>query len=63
MVKKAGPYKISQRRNGKFMVTKRGGKIIHGEEKVKILQDAGKLKKLKPKKKDEAAAPAEGTAT
>lgn len=54
-MKKASSYKISKKRSGRFVVEKRGGGVINGEAKVKILQDAGKLKKLKPKAKEEAA--------
>ena len=58
-VKKAPAFKIKQRGNGRFVVTKRGGGVINGEEKVKILQEAGKIKKLKAKAKAEGeAAPA-----
>lgn len=58
-VKKAPKFKIKQRGNGRFVVTKRGGGVINGEEKVKILQEAGKIKKLKAKAKPEGeAAPA-----
>ncbi len=59
-MKKAPAFKIKQRGNGRFVVTKRGGGVVNGEEKVKILVDAGKLKKLKAKAKPaaEEAAPA-----
>ncbi len=60
-MKKAPAFKIKQRGNGRFVVTKRGGGVINGAEKVKILQDAGKLKKMKAKAKpaaDGEAAPA-----
>lgn len=52
---KAKPYKISTKKSGRFMVTKRGGGLINGEEKTKILLEAGKIKKLKPKAKEAAA--------
>lgn len=57
MVKKANDLKALKKRNGRFIVRQRGGKLIHGEEKTKFLQDAGLVKKLKPKAKE---APAEG---
>lgn len=58
MVKKAKATKIAKKRNGRFMVLKRGGGIINAADKVKTLEDAGKIKKLKPKAKDAPAAPA-----
>lgn len=57
-MKKAKAVKALKKRNGKFVVRARGGKLVHGEEKTKFLQEAGLVKKLKPKAKD--AAPAEG---
>lgn len=57
---KASPYSIGQRRDGRYMVQKRGGGFINGEEKIKILAEAGKIKMMKPKPKDEAPAD-EGT--
>jgi hypothetical protein len=57
VVKKAKAHKIGKKRNGKFIVIARGGKLVNGPEKTKILQAAGKVKTLTPKKKD---APAEG---
>ena len=55
-IKKASDYKIEKRRNGRFVVKKRGGGLLHGEEKTKVLQAAGKVKVLTPKAKE---APAE----
>jgi len=59
-IKKASDYTIETRRNGRFSVHKRGGGLINGEEKTKILQAAGKVKVLKAKAKPapEADAPA-----
>ena len=59
MVKKAKAHKIEKKRNGKFIVRARGGKLVNGADKTKALLDAGVVKKLTPKKKDEAPA-AEG---
>ncbi len=55
-IKKAGAFKIKERRNGRFQVLKRGGGRVNGDEKTKVLQEAGKVKKLKPKAKEAAAA-------
>jgi len=52
-------YRIEKKRNGRYMVFGRGGNQINAEEKVKILQEAGLTKKLKPK----AAAAPEGGET
>lgn len=57
-MKKAAAHKIVKKKNGRYEVHKRGGGLINGAEKLKILQDAGKVKKLKPKAKAEAEAPA-----
>jgi hypothetical protein len=59
-VKKASSTKVVKKRNGRYMVRKRGGGLINAADKVKALQDAGVVKKLKPKAKAEAA---EGAAT
>ena len=54
--KQTSAYKISKKRSGRFMVEKRGGAgTINGEEKTKILQEAGLVKKMKSKPKEEAA--------
>ena len=59
-MKKAAVHKIVKKKNGRYSVQKRGGGLINGAEKLKILQDAGVVKKLKAKAK---AAPAEPAAT
>ena len=59
-MKKAKSVKATKKRNGRYMVCKRGGKVINGEDKVKFLQEAGLAKKLKAKAKPAAVAPAEG---
>ena len=59
-------YKIVKKRSGKYMIFTKGGKTINADEKVKILQDKGLIKKLTPKKKEEepaAEASAEAPAT
>lgn len=58
MVKKAASQKVTKKRNGRFMVRKRGGGLVNGADKVAFLQEKGLLKKLNPKKKAEAEAPA-----
>ena len=51
-------FKVTERRNGRFTVKKRGGKLVSGEAKVKVLLERGLIKKMKPKAKaEEAAAP------
>ena len=55
-MKKASPYKVVKRRNGRHVVRMRGGKLVNGPEKTKILIEAGLVKKLKPKAKDAAPA-------
>ena len=54
-MKKAADVKVGKKRNGKFTVSKRGGGLVNGPDKVKILQEKGLLKKLTAKKKDEPA--------
>ena len=58
MVKKAADHKVTKKRNGRFMVRKRGGGLVNGADKVTFLQEKGALKKMTPKKKVEAEAPA-----
>jgi hypothetical protein len=62
----AAAYKIKKKKNGRFSVVKKGGKTINGEEKLKILIEAGIVKQAMPKPApveeapaEEAAAPAE----
>lgn len=57
-MKKAADYKIVKKKNGRFAVRKRGGGLVNGADKLKVLQDAGKVKKLKPKAKAEGEAQA-----
>ncbi len=59
MVKKANDIKALKKRNGKFVVRARGGKLIHGADKTKFLQEKGLVKKLKSKPKA-VETPAEG---
>jgi len=56
-VKKTAKYTITQKRSGRYSVMSPEAKMINGEEKVKILIEAG-LIKVKVKK----AAPAEAAA-
>ena len=51
MVKKASDIRALKKRNGRFIVRERGGKLVHGVEKTKFLLDQGLIKKLKPKAK------------
>ncbi len=57
-MKKAAQVKVTKKRNGRFMVRKRGGGLLHGADKVKVLEEKGVVKKLKAKAKPEAEAPA-----
>jgi len=59
MAKKAvtAPYKIEKRSDNRYQVKKRCGGNINGEEKVKILLEAGLIKtKLAAKPVEEAPA-------
>lgn len=59
-MKKQPAMKAVKKRNGKFMVRKRGGGLVKGADKAKFLVEAGLVKKLKPKAKAEGdAAPAQ----
>ncbi len=56
--KKAGekkPYRVVKKRSGRYMVIKKKGKYVNGEEKVKILLAEGLIKAMKPKAKPAAA--------
>ncbi len=61
--KKANPeYKLIQKRSKRWAVLGKDGEYINGEEKVKILVEAGKVKVERAKKKVKepaAEAPAE----
>jgi hypothetical protein len=59
-MKKAKATKVVKKRSGRFMVKKRGGGLLKGADKVKALEEAGVVKKLKskPKAAPEAEAPA-----
>ena len=52
-------YKIVKKRSGKYMIFTKGGSTINADQKVKILEDKGLIKKMTPKKKE---APAEEAA-
>ena len=53
-MKKANTQKVVKKRNGRFMVRKRGGGLVNGADKAKFLEDAGVVKKLKAKAKPAA---------
>lgn len=48
----AASYKIQKKKNGRYAVYLKGGKTVNGEEKLKILVDAGVVKQPAPKKKE-----------
>lgn len=54
-VKKASQLKAVKKRNGRYMVRRRGGGLVSAADKVTFLQDQGLVKKLMGKAK-----PAEG---
>lgn len=58
MVKKAGTLQVKKKRNGRYFVKQRGGGVVNGEEKVKVLVEAGILKPAKKKEAPAAEAPA-----
>lgn len=58
--KKNPDYKLIAKRSNRWSVLGKDGKYINGEEKVKILLAAGKIKVAKSKKK--AAEPVEEVA-
>ena len=51
---KSKDYSLVSKRNGRWAVRKKGGKLLSGEEKFKILIAEGKMKEQK--KKEEAPA-------
>jgi len=67
---KAADHEIKKKRNGRYYVAKRGGGVVNGEEKAKILVDKGLVKTGLRKPPEEAPteeapkveAPAEATA-
>lgn len=49
-MQKSAPHQIKKRKDGRYMIQKRGGGTINGEEKTKILMEAGLIEaKLKTK--------------
>ena len=56
-------YQIVKKRSGKYSVVKKGGSYINGEEKTKILQSEGLIKKMNPKKQAEPTPSEEPAAT
>lgn len=57
-MKKAADFKITKKKNGRFLVKKRGGGTINGDAKTKILIDTGTIKaKMKKAAPAEEAAP------
>lgn len=44
MVKKASNVRVAKKRNGRYLVKKRGGGLLNGEAKVQALVEAGVLK-------------------
>ena len=53
VVKKTDAYIIVKKRSGRFGVKTQDGKWINGDEKVKILVEAGLVKAAVPAKKEE----------
>ena len=58
VVKKTDAYVIVKKRSGRFGVKNSSGKWINGEEKVKILVEAGLVKAAVAKKEEPAEEPA-----
>lgn len=58
-IKKAGDYSIFQKRSGRYAVTGKDKKLVHGEDKAKILLAEGLIKVAEPKPAAPAEAPAE----
>ena len=65
IVKRTSEYTIIKKRNGRYGIQTKGRKWINGDEKVKILLEAGLIKAPEPKPAEpepaaeEAEAPAE----
>lgn len=62
LVKKTAEYAIFERNDKRYAIRSADKKWINGEEKVKILQAEGLLKKPEPKPAPEPEAPAEEAA-
>lgn len=58
IVKKTAEYTIYKKRSGRYGIESAAGKMLNGEEKVKILSQAKLIKLTAPKKKEEAPAAA-----
>lgn len=65
LVKKTAEYSVYERRDGRFAVSAKNGKMINGDDKVEILVKEKLRKAPKPKPVEEVAeeAPAEEVAT
>lgn len=62
LVKKTAEYSVYERRDGRFAVTAKNGKMINGDAKVEILVKE-KLRKAPAPKPVEEEVPAEEVAT
>ena len=56
MAKKKAEYKLIQKKSGRWAVKDSKGAYINGDAKAEILAKEGKIKLMKPKKVEEAAA-------
>lgn len=63
LVKKVGNAKIYKKRSGRFAVEGKSGKAINGEEKAKILAEAGLIKIAVKQEKPAEVAPVEEAGT
>lgn len=55
MPKKHAEMKLAKKRNGRYVVKKRGGGRVNGVDKAKFLQESGVVKVMNPKAKVAAA--------
>ena len=58
----AEAYRIKKKRNGRYMVTLKGGKRINGDDKLRVLVEKGLIKAAAPKPKLEEVPAEEGQA-
>jgi hypothetical protein len=59
-VKNAGEHRIFQKKSGRYAVQDPHGKWVHGNDKARILTDAGLVKVYEKQAAPAGAAPAEG---
>jgi hypothetical protein len=62
-VKTTGDHRIFQKRSGRYAVQDKNKRFLHGDDKTKVLLEAGLVTGPEPKPKAEEAGAEEGSAS